>query len=129
MTRRCSIYPAVRDFVASGCGVQTFAYGLTERFAGMAAAAARDWEAAEQHFARALELAETLPHRVDQSRVRYWFARAVLDRNGQCDRERARQMLTEARALSESMRLHGLTRWIGAQLLRRGAQGADGAAL
>lgn len=32
-------YPAVRDFVASGCGVQTFTYGLTERFAGMAAGA------------------------------------------------------------------------------------------
>ena len=35
-------YPAVRAFVASGCGVQTFTYGLTERFAGMAAAAARN---------------------------------------------------------------------------------------
>jgi tetratricopeptide (TPR) repeat protein len=111
-------YPAVRTFVASGCGVQTFTYGLTERFAGMAAAAARDWDAAETHFRNALDLAETLPHRVDQARVRYWFARALLDRHGPGDRDRAQQMLTEARALSEAMSLHGRTEWIDAQLAR-----------
>ena len=51
-------------------------------------------------------------------RVRYWFARALLDRNGPGDRDRAQQMLTEARALSEPMGLHGQTRWIDAQLAR-----------
>ena len=52
------------------------------------------------------------------SGVRYWFARALLDRNGPGDRDRALQMLTEARTLSESMGLHGQTRWIDTQLAR-----------
>lgn len=35
----------------------------------MAAAAAGEWTAAETHFERALDLADTLPHRVDQART------------------------------------------------------------
>jgi TolB-like protein/tetratricopeptide (TPR) repeat protein len=102
------LYPAMRDVVTSGSGVVSFTYGLHERFAGMAAAAGKDWEAAERHFKKALQLAEDLPHRVDQARVRYWYARMLLDRNRTGDTERARGLLSEARELSESMGLRGL---------------------
>ena len=36
-----TLYPAIREFVTADFGVQTFTHGLTERFAGMAAAATR----------------------------------------------------------------------------------------
>ena len=95
------------DFVSSGVAVLGgFANGLAERFAGMAAAAATKWEGAEEHFERALDLAETLPHHVDQARVHYWYARMLLSREGAGDLQRAETLLAEARSLSESMGRH-----------------------
>jgi tetratricopeptide (TPR) repeat protein len=102
------LYPAIRDFVESGVGVVAFTYGLHQRFAGMAAAAAREWESAESHYETALGLAERLPHRVDQARVRYWHARMLLDRAGTDDAVRARQVLREAHERAAAMDLHGL---------------------
>ncbi len=93
-----------------------FAFGLHERFAGMAAAAARKWEAGEAHFENALDLAETLPHRVDQARLRYWYARSLLDRGQQGDCDRAHELLAKARELSESMGMNGLIQRIDEQL-------------
>ncbi|MHC4991358.1 MAG: hypothetical protein ACYTGC_10285, partial [Planctomycetota bacterium] len=101
------LYPAIREFVSLDSGVQSFTYGLHERFAGIAAAAAGAWEAADTHFGKALELAERLPHRVDQARVRYWYARTLIDRDGPDDRDRAEQMLHDARAMSESIGMVG----------------------
>jgi tetratricopeptide (TPR) repeat protein len=102
------LYPAIRDRINSGLGSVAFTYGLHERFAGMAAAAAREWQQAAKHYESALALAENLPHRVDQARIRYWFARMLLKRNLAGDRERALGMLQQARELSESMGLPGL---------------------
>jgi TolB-like protein len=103
-----TLYPAMKDFLDRGLGVVAFTYGLHERFAGMAAAAGHDHDAAETHYKKALELAERLPHRVDQARVRYWYARMLLDRAGAADVVRAEKMLAEARPLAESMGLEGL---------------------
>lgn len=106
------LYPAIRDFVDLGISVQSFTYGLHQRFAGMAATAARDWVEAEEHFQKALRLAEDLPHKVDQARVRYWYARMLLARDAEGDQGSALKILAEARALSESMRMQGLIEWI-----------------
>ena len=84
----------------------------------MAAAAAEDWDNAERHFEHSLKLVDELRHRVDQARARYWHARMLLDRDSPGDRERAHQLLTEARSLSESMGMHGQVQWIDAQLGR-----------
>ena len=84
----------------------------------MAAAAARNWDAAETHFRTALDLAETLPQRVDQARVRYWYARMLFSRGGPGDRQRAQGLLAEARSLSVSMRMHGQVQWIDELLAR-----------
>jgi len=108
-----ALYPAMKDFLDRGLGVAAFTYGLHERFAGMAAAAGRDWDAAEAHYAKALELAERLPHRVDQARVRYWHARMLLLRAEASDVARAETLLADARALAESMGLAGLLASIG----------------
>ena len=108
------LYPLTQQLIATGT-VVTWPW-LTERTAGIAAAAGSDWQAAERHFETALEQAETIPLRPEQAEVRRWYARALLERRGPGDRGRALQMLTEARALSESMKAHGQTRWIDAQL-------------
>jgi tetratricopeptide (TPR) repeat protein len=102
------LYPAIRDFVDREIAVLTFTYGLHERFAGMAAAAGHDWENAEKHYIKALSLAEDLPHRVDQARVRYWYANMLLARGEPEDLPRSRQMLNESRTLSEEMGMAGL---------------------
>ena len=112
------LYPLTRKLIATGT-VLAWPW-LTERTAGIAAAAGRDWQAAERHFKTALKQAETIPLRPEQVEVRRWHARALLERGEPGDRDRALQMLTEARALSESMKAHGQTRWIDAQL---GAEG------
>ena len=118
-----TLYALIAEFVESDVGRFAFTFGLHERFAGIAAAAAGNWESAERHFRHCLELVdETFPHRVDQARVRYWYARMLLDRGGSGDAERARELLARARELGEDMGLHGLIKWIDA--LDQGAAGA-----
>jgi serine/threonine protein kinase/tetratricopeptide (TPR) repeat protein len=106
------LYPAIQEIVAEEVGVQSFTYGFHQRFAGIAAAAAGDWTAAEQHLATALEMAEELEHRVEQARVRYWYARMLLARGGDGDPGRAGDLLDEARTLCQSMGLAGLRKKI-----------------
>lgn len=107
------LYPIIADFVSRDLGVFGFTHGLHERFAGMAAAAAKEWDSAERHFRHSLHVVDDeYPHRVDQARVRYWFARMLIDRNGPGDRERAGELLSEARSLGEAMGMAGLIRRI-----------------
>ena len=102
------LYPLIAEFVDSKLGLFEFTFGLHERFAGMAAAAAEDWDNAVRHFEHSLKLADELPHRVDQARVRYWYARMLLDRAQSGDKDRALALLAETRCLSEEMGMHGL---------------------
>ena len=70
---------------------------LAERVAGMTAGAAREWDAAEQHYERALRQAEEMPIRLEIPQVRHWYAVMLLDRGRPEDRPRARSMLAGAR--------------------------------
>ena len=107
------LYPIIADFVQQDIGKFAFTTGLHERFAGMAAAAAGDWDDAERHFKHALHvLDDERPHRVDQARVRYWYARMLLDRRQSGDGEQAQALFGEARSLSDAMGIHGLIRRI-----------------
>jgi hypothetical protein len=63
----------------------------------MAAAAAHQREAAEEHFQNALRQAETFPHRLEQAEIRRFHAVMLMDRAAPGDRERARRLLGEAR--------------------------------
>jgi len=83
----------------------------------MAAADGKDTENAERRYNNAFGLAEELPHRVDQAQVRYWYARMLLNREDADDKDRAQQLLNEARALSDKMGMGGLIARIDA--LRR----------
>ena len=106
------LYRVIDEFVENNVGLYGFTLSVHNCYAGMAAAAAEDWDNASRHFERALKIVEELQHRVDQARVRYWYARMLLDRNASGDSDRASQLLSEARSLSEEMGMHGLIRRI-----------------
>ena len=69
------------------------------------------WDDAEAHFEHALQQADEMPHRVEQPEVRRWCARMLLDRGDPGDRERARTLLTEARAAYEEIGMRSTSRW------------------
>jgi tetratricopeptide (TPR) repeat protein len=106
------LYPLIDALIERDLGHCEFTFGIHDRFAGMAAAAAQDWDNAERHYRRAQKLADSQPHRVDKARVRFWYARMLLERNGTGDRNLAKKFLAEARELGNEMGLHGLIRQI-----------------
>jgi hypothetical protein len=64
----------------------------------VAAAAARQWEAAEGHFQIARQHAESFPDRLEQAEIRRFHAMMLMDRAAPGDREKARTLLSEALA-------------------------------
>jgi hypothetical protein len=59
-------YPLVRELIATGAVVIWPLSRFTHTIAGLAAAAACQWEAAEDHFQIALQQAKSLPQRLEQ---------------------------------------------------------------
>lgn len=76
--------------------IRPFDWALTERVAGMAAAAAGLWDEAESHFTEALAQAEKLPNVLDEPQVRHRYGKMLLDRGRTEDRDRAREMVSSA---------------------------------
>ena len=76
---------------------------LLERTAGIAAAAGRRWDDAEEHFRTALRQASELPHLPEQAHTRRFFAAMLLERDGPGDRAEAAVLIKEARELYGSM--------------------------
>ncbi|HUO83811.1 MAG TPA: hypothetical protein VM534_01735, partial [Thermoanaerobaculia bacterium] len=91
-----ALYPLTRQLMSDGAVVM-WAQGLVEKFAGIAAAAGRDWDGAERHFESALQLSHELPVVSEQPEVRLWYARMLLERRSNGDADRARLLLIEAR--------------------------------
>ena len=69
---------------------------MTQTIAGIAAAAGRQWKAAEDHFATRSNQAEALPYLLEQAEIRRFHAMMLMDRAVPGDRERARTLLREA---------------------------------
>jgi len=76
---------------------------LPERAAGIAAAAGRCWDDAEEHFRTALRQAAELPHLPEQAHTRRFFATMLLERDGPGDRAEAAKLIDEGRELYRSM--------------------------
>ena len=91
------LYPLARELVDTGAVVLWPIFRFTHTVAGMAAAAARQWEAAEDHFQTALKQAESVPHRLEQAEIRRFQAMMLIDRAAPGDRQEARRLLGEAR--------------------------------
>ena len=90
-------YSLIRELVDTGAVVLWPIFRFTHTVAGMAAAAARRWEAAEDHFQTALKQAKSVPHRLEQAEIHRFHAMMLLDRSAPGDREEARRLLGEAR--------------------------------
>ena len=107
--RAALLYPAVLDCQKTGVVTAVPDGRLVERVAGIAAAAGRQWEAAEEHFRNALCQADELPHQLEQAETRRFFARMLLERDGPGDRAKATQMAAEA---ADLYRRRGMPRHI-----------------
>jgi len=91
------LYPIARELVDTGAVALWPIFRFTHTVAGMAAAAAHQWDAAEDYFQTALQQAESIPHRLEQAEIRRFHAMMLVDRARQGDREKARRLLSEAR--------------------------------
>jgi len=88
--------PLVRELLGIGPIVLWPIFRLTHTIAGVAASAGRQWKAAEEHFQIAMQLAESLPDRLEQAEIRRFHAMMLIDRAAQGDREKAQTLLNEA---------------------------------
>jgi class 3 adenylate cyclase/tetratricopeptide (TPR) repeat protein len=90
------LYPLVLERMQTGNLFRPIDSRLIDTLAGIAAGAGNNWAHAEEHFRSALRRAEELPNIIEQPEARRFYARMLLDRNAPGDREKARQLLTEA---------------------------------
>jgi hypothetical protein len=98
-----ALRPLIKEVLQTGVwasGHELFPFRTT---AGIAAACAGDWSAAEQHHLTAIHQTDTAPYRVSQPMAREWYATMLLDRNAPGDAEKARGLLSESLAMYESM--------------------------
>ena len=90
------LYRDVRELIDTG----TIFVQIMSRFprtaAGISAAAARNWNVAEEHFRIGLEQSKALPNQLEQTEIRRFHAMMLLDRAATGDREKAQTLLNEA---------------------------------
>ncbi len=90
------LYPLARELVGTGAVALLPLFRFTQTIAGVAAAAAGQWEAAEDHFQIAMQQAESFPDRLEQAEIRRFRAMMLMDRASSGDREKAQTLLGEA---------------------------------
>jgi hypothetical protein len=92
------LYPLVRELVGTGAVALWPIARFTQTIAGAAAAAARQWDAAEEHFQIALQQAESFPNLLEQAEIRRFHAMMLIARAVAGDHEIAQTLLREALA-------------------------------
>jgi hypothetical protein len=87
--------PVTETFAATDITVMTLGT-LPRAAAGLTAACASAWDAAETHFQEALVTCDSLPIPVSQGTIREWYADMLMERNAAGDRARAAALYEEA---------------------------------
>jgi hypothetical protein len=90
------LYPLVCELIDTGPVVLWPISRFSVTIAGVAAAAARQWEVAQDHFQIALQQAESFPYRLELAEIRRFHAMMLLDRAAPSDRDKAQTLLGEA---------------------------------
>jgi hypothetical protein len=90
------LYQLARELIGPGAVWLWHISRFTQTIAGVAAAAARQWEAAVEHFQIALRHAESFPNVLEQAEIRRFHTMMLIDRAAPGDRETARTLLKEA---------------------------------
>jgi hypothetical protein len=90
------LYPLVRELIDTGAVALWPISRFTQTVAGIAASAARQLEAAEEHFQIAMQQAESFPNRLEQAEIRRFHAMMLMDRAAPGDRQKAETLLNEA---------------------------------
>jgi tetratricopeptide (TPR) repeat protein len=90
------LYPLVGELLDTGAVALWPIFRFTHTIAGLAATAARQWEAAEEHFRIAMQQAASFPDRLEQAEIRRFHAMMFIDRAAPGDREKAQTLLSEA---------------------------------
>src|SRR5262249_47686495 len=93
-----ALYHLALEHLATGAVWHWLAPRFVQTAAGIAAAAAGEWTAAERHFEVAWQQAESFPYRLEQVDIRRFRARMLLDRGAPGDQATARWLLGEAEA-------------------------------
>jgi class 3 adenylate cyclase/tetratricopeptide (TPR) repeat protein len=83
-------------------------HGAVDRFLGMLAAALGRWEESQEHFGAALAVEERIGARPLAARTRYWYARMLLARNAEGDRNRAADLLHGAADTADELGMQKL---------------------
>jgi class 3 adenylate cyclase/tetratricopeptide (TPR) repeat protein len=99
-SRAAELYPLLAAALETSAAFRPYDFRLLETLAGIAAAAGKDWDRAEAHFAVAMRLAETLPSRLEQADARRFYAQ-TLDARG--DPDRAAALRAEALVIYRAM--------------------------
>jgi hypothetical protein len=98
-SRAAALYPVCVELPKSGYVADSS--GLPDTSAGIAAAAGERWSLAEEHFERALRMADELPHVPEQADARYWYSWMLMARGHDADRAKSRELLEHAMPLYE----------------------------
>jgi hypothetical protein len=97
-----ALRPLTEELVTMGVWASPSIFPLRTA-AGVAAACAGDWSAAEAHHLTAIQHTDTAPYRVSQPMAREWYATMLRDRRAPGDIVKALGLLREAQAMYESM--------------------------
>jgi hypothetical protein len=95
-SQAAQLYPLARELIGTGAVVLWPIFRFTHTVAGVAASAARQWEAAEEHFRISMQQAKSFPNFLEQSEICRFHAMMLMERSAPGDREKARTLFSEA---------------------------------
>jgi tetratricopeptide (TPR) repeat protein len=95
-SQAAQLYPLTRQLVDTGAIMLWKISRFAQTIAGVAAAAAGQWQAAEEHFQIATQQSESLPYRLEQTELRRFHAKMLIDRSAAGDHQKAQTLLNEA---------------------------------
>jgi hypothetical protein len=102
-----ALYPVARTLIDTGTVCLVIVPRFSQTIAGIAAAAAHNWQAAEGHFQVAMQQAESFPSVVKRADIRRFHAMMLIDRAAPGDRERARALLNDALQSYQRIKMPG----------------------